>query len=221
MLRAALRRFTDFFTDHTRITLLDMAVLTALVLAGIPMLDTGSQAGGTAEDFQDVERVQKAQYVQEHYGAAGAQSNRTLATVYVRDDDGNVLSKSALLEELRYQREVSENESLQAALHDDGMVGLSNLVARQASDETNPDLATQIEALEASSDAEVERLVERTLANDPRALRFLPADHDPGSTPGVARLPSSTGARSNGRRPGSSRSASTYSPTIRTTRSRT
>ncbi|HKL28449.1 MAG TPA: MMPL family transporter [Natrialbaceae archaeon] len=183
MLRPALKRSLDFVTEHTRITLLMMVLVTGLVLAGIPQLDTTSQAGGSAEEFQDVERVQKWQYVQEQYGNdSGSGTERTFAIVYVHDENRNVLSKSSLLAELRFQREVQENESLSAALHDDGILGLSNLVASRVADEGNPDLDAQIRALEDASQTQVERLVEQTLANDPRARRFLPADHDPART---------------------------------------
>ena len=182
MLRRALQRSTDFVTKHNRVTLLVMILLTAGVLAGIPQIDTASQAGGTAGQFEDVDRVQKSQYIQEHYGNQSRdRSNRTVQPVYVRDDDGNVLSKASLLEGLRYQRAVLDNESVAATLHDDGIVGISNIVARQAAGNPDASLAEQIEALESTSASEVERLVEGTLANDPRAARLLPTDHDSGS----------------------------------------
>jgi predicted RND superfamily exporter protein len=62
------------------------------------------------------------------------------------------------------------------------MVGISNLVATRAADADSPDLGAQIQALESASASEVDALVAETLANDPRALRFLPSDHDPAST---------------------------------------
>jgi predicted RND superfamily exporter protein len=183
MLRAALKRTLDFVTEHTRITLLTMMVVSGLVLAGIPQLDTTSQAGGSAEEFQDVERVQKWQYVQEQYrNDSGDGNERTFAIVYVNDQNRNVLSKSALLEELRFQREVRENESLSRALHDDGILGLSNLVASRVADGQNPDLDAQFNAVESASRGEIERLVGQILENDPRARRFLPTDHDPART---------------------------------------
>jgi len=181
MLRAALKRSIDFVTEHNRITLLVMIVFTGVVLAGIPQLDTTSQVGASADSFQDVDRVQKAQYIEEQYGEDET-DDRTFAIVYVRDDDGDVLSKSALLSELRYQQAVRDDDSFQAVLHGDGIVGFSNLIATRASGKSSPDLETQIQALEGASESEVERLVEEVLANDPRALRFLPADHDPSST---------------------------------------
>ncbi len=181
MIRSALHRCVDFVTSHNRITLLVMVLLTVGVLAGIPQIDTASQASGATTNFENVDRVQKSQYVSEHYTDHGDdRSNRTIVAVYVRDDGGNVLSKAALLEELRYQRAVLDNGSLQATLDDGGITGIANLVATRAADEPNPDLETQIAALESSSESEVRRLVERTLASDDRAQRFLPTDHDAG-----------------------------------------
>ena len=127
-----------------------------------------------------MERIQKSQYIEENYGnATNGQSNRTFATVHVRDDGGNVLSKSSLLTELRYQAEVRENGSLNASLHEGNVWGVSNLVAMRAAEAPNAGLDAQIAALEDASESEVEGLVAETLANDPRAFRYLPADHDP------------------------------------------
>ena len=179
MLQKTLQRSTDFVTKHNRIVLLVMILLTAGVLAGIPQINTASQAGGSAGEFQEVDRVQKAQYIEDAYGNQSlGQSDREIQTVYVRDDDGNVLSKSSLLAGLRYQRAIQANESVAAALHDDGAVGIANLVASQMTDGQDPDLGAQIQAVEQARPAAVEQAVSQTLANDPRAVRFLPADHD-------------------------------------------
>ncbi|QKY19991.1 MMPL family transporter [Halolamina sp. CBA1230] len=159
-----------------------MVLLSGLVVAGIPQLETGSQAGADADAFDDVERVQKAQYVQSQFGGSDDGPDRTFETVYVRDEDGTVLSKESLLAGLRYQRTIRENATVDAALHEDGVTGLSNLVAKRAAGSQNASLGEQIRALEGATPAEVERLVERTLANDPRALRYLPTDHERNET---------------------------------------
>lgn len=182
MLRNALHRSTDFVTKHNRLTLLVVVLLTAGVLAGIPQIETGSQAGGAAGQFEDVETVEKSQYIGTHYGnATPGTSNRTLELVYVRDDDGNVLSKESLLDGLGYQRTIRENESVADTLYEDSVVGIANLVAVRAAGRADPTLEEQISALESTSASRVESLVERTLSN-PRAARFLPADHDADST---------------------------------------
>jgi len=182
MARDKLSAVVGSVTNHTRITLLVMLLLSGVVVAGVTQLDTESQAGADAEAFEDVERIQKAEYVQNQFGGADEEPERSFEMVYVRDDDGNVLSKDSLLSGLRYQRAIHENETVSAALHEDGVTGLSNLVAKRAAGSQNASLNEQIRALSDATPAEVERLVERTLANDPRALRYLPADHEPGET---------------------------------------
>ena len=182
MARDRLSEAIGLVTRHTRITLLVMVLLSGLVVAGIPQLETGSQAGVDADAFDDVDRVQKAQYAQSQFGGSDDGPDRTFEAVYVRDDDGNVLSKESLLAGLRYQRTIRGNATVSAALHDDGVAGLSNLVAGRAADSRNASLDEQIRALEGVTPAEVEQLVDRTLSNDPRALRYLPADHERDAT---------------------------------------
>ena len=177
MSRDRLSEAIGWVTEHTRITLLVMVLLSGLVVAGIPQIDTANQAGADAEAFDDVERVEKAQYVQSQYGGSDDGPERSFETVYVRDDDGDVLSKESLLAGLRYQRAIRENATIDAALHDDGVTGLSNLVATRAAGSRNASLDEQIRALESATPAEVERLVDRTLSDSPRALRYLPTDH--------------------------------------------
>jgi predicted RND superfamily exporter protein len=181
MIRDGLTRVIDGVTEHNRITLVLMLVLTGVVAAGIPMLDTGSQAGADSDAFDDLERVETSEYIADNYGEQ-ENANTTLSTVYVRTESGNALSKASLLEGLRYQETVSDNASLQAALEDNGMMGISNLIATRAAGVDDPGLEAQIQALESASAAEVESLVAETLANNPQALRFLPSDHDPEST---------------------------------------
>jgi predicted RND superfamily exporter protein len=179
MIRKLLRRGIDVVTEHNRITLLVMILLTAGVVAGIPMVETGSQVSGSADDFQDMDRVQTAQYISDNYGNTSAEdSNKTVQPVYVRNDDGNVLSKPSLLEGLRYQQEVTQKESVRAALHEDGMLGIENLVAMRAAGAQDASLEEQIRALENTSPARVEQIVGELLSERPRTQQFLSANHD-------------------------------------------
>jgi len=178
MLRKGLARVVDFVTEHNRLTLVVMVVLSAVVLAGIPMLDTASQAGADSSAFEDIDRVQKANYVAANYDSTRNDSNRTVATVYVRQQEGNVLSKPSLLGTLRYQRDIRANDSVAAALHEDGIVDIANMVAVALADGQNPSIDEQIAALDRAEPAAVKAQVETTLANNPQALRLLPAGHD-------------------------------------------
>jgi predicted RND superfamily exporter protein len=182
MIREGLAKAVDFVTDHNRLTLVLMIVLTAGVVGGgLPQLDTESEAGADAEAFQDLEPIEKSNYIAENYERAENDTNQTLATVYVRQEDGNVLSKDSLLESLRYQQDILANDSVSAALEEEGIVDVANLVAVRAADGQDATLGEQIGALENASAAEVEQLVGTTLQN-PQALRLLPAGHDPSST---------------------------------------
>ncbi|WP_323675921.1 MMPL family transporter [Halorubellus sp. PRR65] len=171
-----------FVTEHTRVTLLAMVLLTGVVVAGVPMVDTGSQASADPDAFDHLDRVQTAQTIESQFARTDETPNRTVEPVYVRIDGGNALSKESLLAGLRYQRAIRENATVSRALHDDGVRGFANLVAVRAAGSPNATVAEQIDALEATSADEFERLLERTLAEDPRAQRFLPADHDLGKT---------------------------------------
>lgn len=170
----------DFVTEHNRLTLLVMLVLSGAVVAGIPQVDTESEASGSADQFENVEQVQAQQYIFEHYGNESEQrqrTRRTIQTVYVSDRDGDVLSRDSLLTGLRYQQTVLEDESVQAALHEDGIRGIENLVALRAAGDQNASLDAQIAALENTSNQRVDSIVEQILTLQPRAQRFLPTDH--------------------------------------------
>jgi predicted RND superfamily exporter protein len=179
MMRQLLQRTVDFVVDHSLVTLLVMMLLTGGVVAGIPQLDTSSQAGGSGEDFEDLDRVQAQQYIFENYtNVTRDRSETTIETVYVWDEDGNVLSKESLLAGLRYQQEITDSRAVQESLHDNGVRGIENLVATRAAGDENATLAGQTRALEAASPAEVDQLVGQVVSEDPRAQQFLPAGHE-------------------------------------------
>ena len=180
MTRLRLSRVVRFVTDHNVATLVVMVLLTGAVVAGIPQLDTENQASPDAASFQGLDRVEAADHVEAHYGRGDAQDT-TLAKVYVHSETANVLSKDSLLAGLRYQRAVRDDPAFRAARDGPGLLGLSNLVATRAAEGDDPALGAQIDALEATSPDRVASLVAATLAEDPRAGRFLPADHDPSS----------------------------------------
>ncbi|MFC7073774.1 RND family transporter [Halovenus rubra] len=179
MIRQILQRTTTFVSKHNWVTLLVMLVLTGLVVAGIPQLDFGNQVGGSADEFDNLDRVETSQYIDEHYGNDTAkQTERVIEPVYVERKNGTALSKESLLTGLRYQQEITDSEAVRTALHDDGVVGIENLVATRAAGTQNATVDEQIRAIENTSAAGVEQLVGQTIAEDPIAQRFLPTDHD-------------------------------------------
>jgi len=181
MIRDGLGKIVDFVTTHNLLTLAVMALLSAAVLMGIPQIDTESQAGTDADAFEDLQERQAATYIQQHFTPDRDGQNRTLGQVYVHEDGGNALSKESLLTGLEFQQRLQDSAAVRRLLHEDGIVGFSNLVAVRAADDRNATLDEQIAAMENTSAAEVQQLVGETL-EEPGATRFVPADHDPSST---------------------------------------
>ena len=175
----ALRKAFDVVTEHNLLVVVLMLVVTAGVAAGTTQLQLGEGGRPSADDS---ELAQKMEYVQNSFGNqtdANGSATRP-AVVYVRSE-GNALSKAALLDSLRYQQTVRDNESVAAALGDRRAVSVANLVATRAAGTPDPTLDRQIAALERASDSEVERLVRATLAEGSPALRLLPESYDPGT----------------------------------------
>ncbi|MXR52949.1 MMPL family transporter [Halovenus sp. WSH3] len=188
-MRDRLGQVIDFVTEHNRVTLAVLLVVTGAVAAGIPQLDTSSQAGGSAEQFEDLDRVQAQQYIQEQYtNSSEQQTNRTIQPVYVRNEGGNVLSRESLLDGLRYQREITSDPDVQAALHEQGVRGIENLVASRLAGDANASLDEQIQALSNATDSQVRSAVGQLLAENPRAQQFLPTDHGTATTSTDRRL---------------------------------
>ncbi|MFB6150871.1 MAG: RND family transporter [Haloarculaceae archaeon] len=187
-MRDALSRVLRVVTDHNLLVILLMLLLSAGVVAGIPQLQMESQANSSGA-IGDTTVAQKADYIDAHYGndSGGNATGTVPAAVYVRDPDGNVLSKDSLLGSLRYQRAVRENDTVAAALADGGGVtGVANLVAGRlaGSDAT---LDEQIAALEAASETEVRQAVTATLSAGSPALELVPSDYEPGTATATSR----------------------------------
>jgi len=188
MVRDIPNRLVDFVTGHNRVVLVVMLLLTAGVAGGVTQLEMQGSAQTDSDAFGDTEVAQKSDYMNRHYdGQENATANTTMSSVYVRNDGGNVLSKASLLESLRYQRAVRENDSVAGVLAGDRVFGVSNLVARQAAGDPNAGLDAQIRALAGLSDSEVEALVARTLADGSSALQLMPDSYEPGSASAASR----------------------------------
>ena len=179
-------KLARFVTDHNRIVVVVMLLLTAGVGAGVTQLQMGSTAGG-GDAVGDTTVAQKYSYIQSHYAQQNESGGRP-AAVYVRDADGNVLSKQSLLNSLRYQQAVRNNESVAAALPErGGVVGVSNLVAMRLNGSRGASLGDQIAALESASESEVEETVTRTLSERSALLDLLPKEYEPGTASASSR----------------------------------
>jgi predicted RND superfamily exporter protein len=179
-----------------------MLVVTVLVGAGAANIEQSTEM----EMFSDKPpEVEAERYVQTAFTPHDA--NTTQIVVMVRNESGNVLDRDSLLESLRYQQSLRNNETVNATLVGDGaMLGIENLVATVAlrqedatggglSTDALPPLDRQVRQLEAMSDREVEDTLSTLLdpATGPPtvssvALGLLPEGYEPGSTQAEGRM---------------------------------
>ena len=187
MIGPALDDLVDAVTTHNRLVIVVMLVLTAGMVAGVSNLETTQQAEEDTDEFEDLEEVQAIEYAEERYDAQEDQ-NVSYAAVYVRDDGDDALSRATLLESLYYQRDVLDADAVADVLAtDDDVVGVANLVAIQAAEDTGADLDAQIDALESAEDEEVEAIV-AAIDAESEGLQFLPASDEPGGESSDHRL---------------------------------
>ncbi|QLK26577.1 MMPL family transporter [Natrinema zhouii] len=187
-------RLADAITAHTRVVLVVLLLLTALVGAGMPMVDDDSslsQFEGESDEAKALERID------ENF-TSDQRENTTSVQLIVRGD--NVLEKESLISSLEFQQEIRADESINSTLAENqSITGVENIVAisairsnqaaepnesgaqrqqRQAAgnntteasgngvSQAQPSLEAQIEALEDLSDEEYEQLLERTLSGE-------------------------------------------------------
>ncbi|WP_252698144.1 efflux RND transporter permease subunit [Natronosalvus vescus] len=202
-------RYAEIVVAHSRLVVLVVLALTAVMLVGFVIADT--EDAGIGEFETDSDETAALEYIDERYET----DDRVVTQLVVRDrggDDanggetptGDVLTRDSLLEGLRLQQDVRENASLNETLAEEGFVGLENVVATGAvfedraaeadgpPDTSAPTLEEQIAALESRSDEEVEALLADVL--DPEAdvqgdpYQFLPDSYEPGSTSAESRI---------------------------------
>jgi len=185
-------RYAAIVTDHSKLVIAAVLVLSLVVGAGAGSVDGGLTIAGFSSDSPEAAALDD---IERNFSVAG--ENTTTAQVVVRGE--NVLTKESLLETLRLQRAIRDDESINATLRDERpTVGVSNVVATAAYYESRggggppPSLSAQIDQLESMSAAEVESTVGRVLdpeadtQGDPYAL--LSTAYEPGSTSAPARI---------------------------------
>ena len=151
------RRIAGGVTRYARVVLVVMVISTAVVGAGV----TGIEDDTSLEQFTgDSPEVRADEYVDANFTAPG-EENTTRALV-VRTGE-NVLTRESLLATLRLQREIRENDSINATLiEDEPITGLANVIAIGANRSERIDaLEARADALEARADrinASMERL---------------------------------------------------------------
>lgn len=184
-------RYATAVANHSKLVIVGVLLLTIVIGAGAGSVDGGLTIAGLSSDSPEAAALDE---IEENFSVAG--ENTTTAQVIIRGE--NVLTKESLLETLRFQRTIRDDQSINATLRaDQPTVGLSTLIATTAYYEEGrqgppPSLATQIAQLESMSTEDVEATVERVLApgadtrGDPYEL--LSTEYEPGATTAPARI---------------------------------
>ena len=174
-------RIAGVVTDHNRLVILLMLVVTAGVVFGVTQ-EQGDSDSTASEDIIEGSEVNDAnQYLDDVYFTEGSDGTETVE-VYVRSEDGSALSRDGLLAALDYQLAVTDSESVTAALAEtDGVRNPASLVATELAEESDPDLATQRAALEAASSAELRQAVQTTFSGGEQSRQLLPATYETGT----------------------------------------
>jgi len=185
-------RYADLLMRYSRPVLVVLVLATLLVGSGVTDVDSGLTIASFGSDSTE---AQKLDYVRENFSTGN--ENTTAMQVVVRGE--NVLSKTSLLETLRFQRALYENATVNATLAEEGAtVGLANQVAiaavqserrqsggssgsegagsgsNQAGPPPSPTLDEQIAQVESMSADEVESVVATVL--DPERAEAGPVD---------------------------------------------
>ncbi|WP_302080269.1 efflux RND transporter permease subunit [Salinibaculum rarum] len=118
-------RLAGLVTGYSRIAIVVMLLLTVLVGAGAPMVESSS----SLDQFQtESDESEKLDYIQQNFSA---DDNTTTAQVIVRGD--NVLTKQSLLSILDYQQRLEANATVNETLvANESSSSISNVVARTA-----------------------------------------------------------------------------------------
>ncbi|WP_128477418.1 efflux RND transporter permease subunit [Halorussus pelagicus] len=119
-------RYADALTTYSKVILALLLVSTAAVGYGAANIDAGLTIASFGSDSTE---AQKLDSLQSNFTTGD--ENTSVTQVVVRGDD--VLTKESLLETLRLQQRLRENETVNATLRDgESTAGLSNLVATAA-----------------------------------------------------------------------------------------
>ncbi|QGN06702.1 Patched family protein [Halorhabdus sp. CBA1104] len=116
----------DAITDYSKLAIAVMLVLTMVIGAGAAQV---SQTSSLDQFQSETPEADDLDYIETHFSTGSA--NTTTAQVIVRGD--NVLSKSALLETLRYQQQIRTDPAIGETLAQErATVGIANAIATAA-----------------------------------------------------------------------------------------
>ncbi|WP_247002097.1 efflux RND transporter permease subunit [Halosolutus gelatinilyticus] len=123
-------RIANGVTGHSRIVIVVLLLLTALVGAGMPMIDDDSsldQFESESAEAKALERIQGTDEDEGYFETEG-EGNTTSVQVITRGD--NVLTQESLIASLEFQQKIRNNESINETLaENDSITGVENIVA--------------------------------------------------------------------------------------------
>ncbi|RQH01268.1 MMPL family transporter [Natrarchaeobius oligotrophus] len=123
---SAADRIARFVTQRSRIVLVTLLLTTAVVGAGMGMVDDDSSLEQFESDSPEAEAIEE---IDENFGADDAEETTSVQLI-TRGDGDNVLTRESLLESLAFQEEIRANESINETLVDDDAIsGVENVVA--------------------------------------------------------------------------------------------
>ncbi|WP_248516851.1 efflux RND transporter permease subunit [Salinarchaeum laminariae] len=189
----------DAIVDRRRLVIVLFLVLTAGMIAGAMQVEQQSSLDGFQTDSAESRALDR---IQERYDRTG--ENVTTAQVVVEREDA--LSKAGLLETLRYQRAIAEDETIGPTLATDrrpttsvaSTIATAAIRQEQGSQTSGiaangsggaagasepPSLDAQIAQIESMDEADIDATIQSVLTADrPELLMLLPADYAVGDT---------------------------------------
>jgi predicted RND superfamily exporter protein len=177
---------SEAIPDNARLVIILLLVVSAVVAAGIPMVERST----SLDQFQtDATEANSLDYVDANFSAGGEET--TTAQIIIQDE--NVLDKETLLSILEYEKTLQNDEKVGTTLVErDSTRSVANLIAttavrksKPAGSSPDPALDTQIEQLRSLDNSQVERIVADVLSGEnsqsSKALAFMPSYYEPGT----------------------------------------
>ena len=168
-IEAGIRRLNDLIVDRPRAVVVAFLLLTAVFAGGIGLVSTQTEpTEGFTEGLDEQEALDAVNEEFEDPFVAGDESTQLIHT------GGNVLSKEALVRNLRVLERVESRDSLRMA----DANGPATIIA-QAIDPSATTVTEQRKALEGATETEVRRTVRQLDTRSPAFSRSLATDFNP------------------------------------------
>ncbi|AGB31399.1 putative RND superfamily exporter [Natrinema pellirubrum DSM 15624] len=120
-------RLADALMSHTRIVLVVLLLTTAVVGAGMPMVDDDSSLDQFESDSDEAKALER---IDENFTSEQRENATTVQLIVRGSEDDNVLTKESLIDSLELQQEIREDESINETLvENQSMVGVENVIA--------------------------------------------------------------------------------------------